>query len=106
MIFFIQGFYKKRLIYNYHGFGSSLWFRVKSNECKIIFLYKNFIEVYMDQPKGFSLKGVNTQHKKVKARNNSIVAADFWINNDTVFVDDFWVDNDLVFVDDFWVNRG
>jgi hypothetical protein len=31
----------------------------------------------MDQPKGFSLKGVNTQHKKVKARNNSIVAADF-----------------------------
>jgi hypothetical protein len=31
----------------------------------------------MDQPKGFSLKGVNTQQKKVKARNNSIVAADF-----------------------------
>jgi len=60
----------------------------------------------MDQPKGFSLKGVNTQQKKVKARNNSIVAADFWINNDTVFVDDFWVDNDLVFVDNFWVNRG
>jgi hypothetical protein len=50
-------------------------------------------------------ENVNTQ-KKSKAKNNSIVAADFWIGSDMVFVDDFWVGTDSIFVDDFWVNKG
>jgi hypothetical protein len=44
---------------------------------------------------------LNTQQKKSKTRNDSIVTTDFCIDNDIIFAADFWIGSDMIFTADF-----